>query len=420
MPCLTFERRVPVRPLLVALAAAAASGLALADEPSPYFIGITQGLTHDSNINRVPNGTSDNYSSTGIVAGLDQRIGRQRLYGNAGVQFNKHQRQSSLDNTSYNVSGGLDFNTIERLSGGLSLSATQNLASNTGGNTLAPTTDRNIAQTEQFGARLGWGGDGALTLNSAYSHSRVHYSAASYAVSDTSQDSVSAGANYRVGATLGVGAALRLARSVAPKGIQVAPGVFAENTANSRNIDLLIDWRPTAQTTLGSRVSWTRQTNSGISGRDFSGLTGSLNASYTPTAKLSFNLALSRDAGANSGLFNLANQANGTTATVLSESSQVSNNVALGAVYAATAKINVNAGANWRRAELVDSLAGGSTSRTDDQKSVSLGADYAITRAWSLACNLKHEQRDVSGNAAFPGFAYSANVVGCTTQFTLR
>ena len=420
MPCLTFERRMPVQPLFVALAAAVACGLARADEPSPYFIGVTQALTHDSNINRIPNGTGDNYSSTGIVAGLDQRIGRQRVYASAGLQFNKYQDQDRLDNTSYNVSGGWDFNTIERFSGGLSLSATQNLASTSNSNTLAPTTDRNIAQTEQFGARIGWGGDAALTLNSSYAHSRVHYSTPAYATSESSQDSVSAGANYRVGATLGVGAALRLARSVAPKGIQVAPGVFAENTANSRNIDFLVDWRPTAQTTLGGRLSLTRQTNSGVSGRDFSGLTGALNASYTPTAKLSFNAALSRDAGANSAFFNLTNATNGTTSTVLSESSQVSNNVALGAVYAATAKINVNAGANWRRTELVDSLGGGSVDRTDDVKSVSLGANYAITRAWSVACNISHEQRDVSGNAAVAGFAYTANVVGCTTQFTLR
>lgn len=420
MPSFTFERRVPVQPLLMAVAAAAACGLARADEPSPYYIGVTQALTHDSNVNRIPNGMSDNYSSTGIVAGLDQRIGRQRVYATAGLQYNKYQDQSSLDNTSYNLSGGLDFNTIERLSGGVSLSATQNLASNSNGNTLTPSTDRNLSRTEQFGARIRWGGDAPLTLNSAYSHSRVHYSAAAYQVSDSSQDSVSAGANYRVGATLGVGAALRLARSVAPKGIQVAAGVFSENTANSQNVDLLVDWRPTAQATLGGRVSWTRQANSGVSGRDFSGLTGSLNAGYMPTAKLSFSAALSRDAGANSGFFNLTNPANGATATVLSESSQVSNNVAFGAVYAATAKINVNAGANWRRSELVDSLAGGSTNRTDDVKSLSLGANYAITRAWSLACKVAHEQRDVSGSAAVAGFAYTANVVGCTTQFTLR
>ena len=86
MPCLTFERRMPVQPLFVALAAAVACGLARADEPSPYFIGVTQALTHDSNINRIPNGTSDNYSSTGIVAGLDQRIGRQRVYASAGLR----------------------------------------------------------------------------------------------------------------------------------------------------------------------------------------------------------------------------------------------------------------------------------------------------------------------------------------------
>lgn len=424
MHCLTSERRAPWPCLAVAIAAAAACGAAKADDPSPYFIGVTQTFTHDSNVYRVPDGAADNYASTGLVGGFDQRIGRQRVFGNASVQLNKYQNQSNLDNTSFSLSGGLDFATIERFTGGLSVAANQSLASANDSNTQAPTTERNIVQTEQFGARIGWGGEAPLTLNGAYSRSQVHYSAAAYQTSESNQDSISVGANYRVGATLGVGAALRWSRTVSPKGTLVAPGVFEENTANGQSIDLSADWRPTAQTTTSARIGWTKQSNSRVGDRDFSGLTGAVNASYAPTAKLAFSAALSRDTGTNSSLFNLTNANTGAVTQGLSESSQVTNSVSVNASYAATAKIGLTAGAQWRRSNLVDSFAvagpGSSNERTDDAKSVSLGINYAIARAWSLGCNLAYTQRDVSGNAVVAAFAYSAKTASCTAQFTLR
>ena len=424
MNCLKSARRAPWQPLTVALAAAAACGAARAEDPSPYFIGVTQTLTHDSNVYRVPNGAGDNYASTGLVGGFDQRIGRQRLFANASVQANKYQDQSNLDNTSYNISGGLDIATIEKLTGGLSVAVSQSLATANNSNTQAPTNDRNIAQTEQFAARIGWGGDAALTLNSAYSRSHVQYSALAYETSESTQDSVSFGVNYRVGASLGVGSALRLSRTVSPKGTFVSPGVFDENTAKGQNIDLSVDWRPTALTSTNARLSWTKQSNSRVGDRDFSGLTGSVNASYAPTAKLAFTAGLSRDAGTNSSFFNLTNANTGAVTPALSESSQVSNNVALTANYAATAKIGINASAQWRRSNLIDSVtvagAGAGNERTDDTKSLSLGANYAIARAWSLGCNLAYTKRDVTGNAVVAAFAYSAKTASCTAQFTLR
>ena len=421
---LTSAQRAPWQPLLVALAAAAACGAARADEPSPYFIGVTQSLTHDSNVYRAPNRVSDNYSSTGLVGGFDQPIGRQRVYANASVQLNKYQGQTTLDNTSYNTSLGWDFATLMKISGGLSFSASQSLANANNTNTLVPSTDRNLAQTEQFAARAAWGGDGALTLNTAYSHSRVHYSAPAFASSESSQDSFSLGSNYRVGATLNVGAGLRMSRSVSPQGVQVSAGVFEENTSKGQNIDLLADWRPTALTSTSARLSWTKQSNSRVGNRDFSGLTGALSATYAPTAKLGFNASLARDAGTNASFFNLTNPITGTTATGLSESSQTTNSLTVGATYAATAKISVNAGAQWRRSNLVDSFTvagnGSNNERNDETKSLSLGANYAFSRALTFGCSLSHLTRNASASATFAGFSYSADTANCIAQFTLR
>ena len=86
---------------------------------SPYYIGASQAFTHDSNIFRVADEcaeTADAVSTTALLAGIDQPFGRQRGFGNAHVRYNKYQDQSQLDNTSYRLAAGLDWETVERLS----------------------------------------------------------------------------------------------------------------------------------------------------------------------------------------------------------------------------------------------------------------------------------------------------------------
>ena len=409
----------PTMATLAALAALAASGSARADEPSPYYIGATQSLTHDSNVYRLSNGSSDTYASTGLVGGFDQAIGRQRIYATANVRDNYYQREKTLNNISYGLSAGWELQTINRLSGGITVDTNQALASYDNNSQAQPNTKRNILKTQQLGARVRWGGDAALSLDGAYSRSHVNYSETP--TSESTQDSISLGGSYRVGPTLRVGSDVRLSRSVSPNGALIAPGVFAENTTNGRNLDFNANWQYSAQSGVNGRLSWTKQTNSGSSELDFSGLTGGVAATYAATAKVSFNASLNRDAGTNSSFFNLANPNAGQPVRGLSENSQTTDSLSVGASYAATAKIGVNAGLNYRRSKVVDQtvLAGAvvGNEHTDRTRSASLGANYAIARNWSLACNLAYVSRDVGG--ALP-YAYSANTVGCTAQFTLR
>ena len=419
------NRRQPARSLVrpwiaaVAALAAAAGGTARADEPSPYYIGVTQSVTHDSNVYRLSNGSSDTFGSTGLVGGFNQSIGRQRIFAAANVRDNYYVREKTLNNISYGLSAGWDLQTVEKLSGGVTVDANQALASYDNNSQAQPSTTRNILKTQQLGARVRWGGDAALNLDAGYSYSHVSYSETP--TSESTQNSVSLGGSYRVGPSLRLGSNLRLSRSVSPNAVLIAPGVFTENTTNGRNLDLNASWQYSAQTGVNGRLSWTKQTNSGDGGRDFSGLTGGVTATYAPTAKLSFSTSLNRDAGTNSSFFNLANSNAGQPVRGLSENSQTTDSLSLGASYAATAKIGVNAGLDYRRSKVVDQIvvAGAvvGNDHTDRTRSASLGANYAIARNWSLACNLAYVSRDVGG--ALP-YAYSANTVGCTAQFTLR
>lgn len=396
---------------------AGASCSAWADDPNPYYIGVTASLAHDSNVYRVPEsvpiptgGTrSDYYWGAGLVGGFDQAYGRQRFYADANVSDNKYVHDKDLDNVSYGLNAGWDWATVEKLSGGVTLSANRSLANQDNNSTANPTFQRNIVNTEQLGARVRWGADGALNVDGAYAHSRINYSLAGS--TDSSNDSASLGVSYSVGPTLRLGAGLRFSRTEVPD---------AGYTTDGRNLDLSADWRATAQSGLNARVSYTRQSNSGANQLDFSGLTGALTATYAPTAKLAFNASMSRDAGTNSSFFNLTNVNNGRTVSILSENTQLTTNFGVGATYAATAKIGVNASVNYQHNKVADSVTlprAPSNTHDDDVLSASIGANYAVARNWSLGCNLAHMSREVT--TVVP-FKYNANTVSCTTQFVLR
>ena len=417
------HRAAVVPSLVAALAAAFSTGAWAQEEPSPYYIGITQALTHDSNVYGSPNAISDNYSSTGLRGGFDQMISRQRLYGNANVRYNKYQSETGLDNTSYGVAGGWDWATINELSGTLAATANQSLASldTTAGSQQNTNGEKNLVKSDQLSASVMWGGAAALSLQGAYSHSRVSYSAASYAALASSADSASIGIFYRLGPDIRLGAALRYVRTDSPNGFTPTTGPTEPNTSNIRNLDLTADWHVTAQSGVDARLSWTRQTNSNenMTDLDFSGLTGMFTAKYAPTGKTRLSASLSRDVGTNAAFFNNPNAGTTgqTSSTYLTHNSQTTDTLSVTANYLATAKITLNTVASYRRSKIVYDGGSAPVDGNDDIKSIALGAEYAIARSWQLACKLAHSSRNVSGSS---NFSYTDNSLGCSAQLTLR
>ena len=266
-----------------------------------------------------------------------------------------------------------------------------------------------------------WGGDGLINLTGAYAHSRVKYSAPEYLNAQSSNDTSSVGANYRLGADLRVGVAYRLSRTKSPFAIPLVPNPagpddYSSNTSNGRNVDLTLDWRFTPKTNLSARLSQTRLTNSDANVLDFKGTTGALTGNYAPTDKLSFNAGLAREAGLNTTFFN-ANSTGGTTTgapvTGLTQNSQITDTYSLGALYAATSKISVNTNLRYRHSKVVTPLE----VDNDNGRIYSLGATYEVLRNWQLGCTFSRESRSLSGTG---GFSYSARVLGCSAQIKLQ
>ena len=445
----TRQARFRVRPRWLAIAPvalASASALAqgadsggsagLATQPSPYYIGANQGFTYDSNVYRIPFGASDVYSSTGLVAGFDQPISRQRLFGTASVSLNRYKNESTLNNTSYSLATGLDWATIWRLAGNVSTTLDQRLVA-PAANVAAPVASRNLERRKGVSGLARWGGDAAITVEGRLGYSTLDYSAPEYVASESKNETGSLGVYYRPGSRTRLGVAARLDRTRTPQAVKLADGSFQSNEIRGRNLDLLGDYNNGNSITAGGRVSFTRQTNTSVGNADFSGLTGSLNVSYRATGKISLNLSAARDAGFNSrtGAYAtiMALPAPGTPSTTpvtvtapgstLYENNQVTNSFSLGATYAATAKISVSAGGRYARARIVSSSAvtnAGSQAQVDvidESRSASLSANYAYSRSLTFTCLLSRERREVSG--AF-GYGYTSDLANCAGQFTWR
>src|SRR5687768_12256267 len=93
---------------------------------SPYYIGGSIAYGHLSNAlgqaddAPLPPGyesRSDNVTSVGLLGGVDQTIGRQRVFGDLTLRDNRYERNKLLNHRNYSVTAGIDWQTIERISG---------------------------------------------------------------------------------------------------------------------------------------------------------------------------------------------------------------------------------------------------------------------------------------------------------------
>ncbi len=395
---------------------------------SPYYLGASQGFTHDSNVYRIPSGPGDNYSSSSLLAGFDQRLSRQRVFGTASVSLNRYQDQTKLNNTSYDLTAGLAWETLYNLSGSVDASLDQHLSA-PAASVASPQPVRNLARRQTVGGVARWGGVSVLTVEGTLGYSSLDYSAPEYVTSESRQEYGSLGLYYRESPLLRLGVAVRADRSRTPQAFQQPDGSFLSNQVNGRHLDLLADYELTGRLNANARLSFTRQTNSSAaSAADFSGLTGDIRLSYRATARIGISVFAARQAGFNttsSGAPIVPVDPTTSAATPVAglyENNRVTNSLGLGATYEATSKINVNAGLNYARARVVSTRSTtsgtlGSADTVDELKGATLGVSYAIARPWLLGCNLAHDKRDVSGAVAY---TYEATSIGCSARFTWR
>jgi hypothetical protein len=402
-----FRRVTPRQPVLATLWLLLCSATAWA-ETSPYVLGASETISHDSNVVRLPDGAAqpaslyaitDWVASTALLGGIDQPFGRQRVYGNVSVRNNHYRYNSVYSNLSYGLAGALDWSTVERVSGTVSLSSNRNLASFDRRNSNTPNIAKNIEQTNQFDATARVGVVTDLTFEGGYTHQGQHFSE----VGDRlDQNVVSLGLHYRIGGELGLGAGLRLTSGRYPD---------RNDSIKGRNLDLSANWIPSPISNLTARLSLGKTDHSAVTALNFSGATGTLAWNWKPTGKLTFNTQMSRATGNESSFATGAS----TPTTAQADNSRLTSTLGLNANYEATAKILLNTGYSRSLRKLTDSTP---TSAADRLSRWQIGARYLPTRTTELSCNVSRDSRRADPSTLT--YSYSANTVSCAAQISVQ
>jgi hypothetical protein len=370
-------------------------------ETNPYYFGGAQAFNQISNVFRQAFAPSnDTLASTSLLAGLDQKIGRQRLFVDGSLQSNRYRSNTALNNQGYSLKAGLDWATLERLSGAVDVNASNALADYNVGSNLIPIFKRNIERNRQYHGLFRLGLVTRYSLEANLMRRERNFSAAEYAQLESRQDSASLGLSYKPSAALALGVAARHTSGVFPNYPLLFAGILvgsAEDKYQRDDIDLTTELTASGASKVAARLSRGKSSHSLSYERNFSGITGVINWTWQPSAKLNLSTQLLHDTGQEILVA-------GVNQNRIVSALQVTAN------YDLTGKVMLNAGANISHGDYT--YPNINTLNFDNVTSVNLGARWVYSRGMTFGCQGKHNSRSNST----PQYGYSAGSLGCYAQ----
>lgn len=369
-------------------------------ESSPYYFGASAGLTHVSNVYRRGDlSNSDRVVSLGLLAGLDQRLGRQRLRLDTSANHNRYSSLSSLNNTSYSARSSLDWETAGDLSGTVSANRSRSLAEfniGRGSDNVPLPSQQNRESNAEYSALARLGTRNRYSLEAGWTYRKRDFSAIEYSRYVYAQHSYQLGAYARPGANLKMGVVARKTKGKYPRYPTVVSGfpILLENPYRRTDLDVTASWATGGSSQLEARISRSRTRNDLLLVNNFSGTTGALSWTWLPTPKLQLRFNASRDTGVESRI-----QASDIDRLYHSYGANVS--------YELTGKLFLQGSVN-RISNRRDSIGA-----YDNDATQSVGLRWAYSRSMSLTCQAARSSRDSSVAV----YTYRANSLGCTGQF---
>ena len=243
---------------LSVLVALACVGINAAAQSSPYYIGASQAFSHESNLLRLstqqtaPAGydQADTVSSTSLLAGFDQSFGRQRAYGNLAVRANRYGNNGLFNNTGYSLGTGLNWQTVERLSGTLAASANRTLQLlNT--QELGFPTRKNLESVESLNATasLGVVTQYSFEVNAGYRNAQNSLQEPTVQARDFSQKNASVGVRWRPRAAASLGLSVGTTQGRYPKFRQTPAGNFEADRFKRNDVEISATLAPSESCT---------------------------------------------------------------------------------------------------------------------------------------------------------------------------
>jgi hypothetical protein len=424
MPSSRSIRLRGARSRLLPLAAVCTGALlstgAVAQTVSPYYIGGLVAYGHQSNALGLPDGAtavppgytskSDNLTSLALVAGLDQPIGRQRLFGDLTWRDNRYDRNRLLDHQSYSATAGVDWQTIERISGNLSVKTNRDLVQFS--SFEQPTGGRNLVTTRAADASARIGGVTRFTFETAFNYRSIDYSDIGYESRDVRQHMASVGVRYSPSGTNYFGLSVRDTRGRYPTFQRTAAGVV-EDEFDRQDIDASVLYKFSGENSIFGRLSYSKADFEIQNNQDLSGFTGAMRATYVPTGKLRFSAELARDRGSDIQL-NL--DAFGSRL----ESARLATAARLRADYLATAKVNVtaNLGYTQRSVFVTNPFFGFADTGRERTTQFGIGATWAPTRTSRIGCDYARDRR--RSDIAATQLNVTSASTNCYAQLTIQ
>jgi hypothetical protein len=392
-----------------------------AAQSAPWYVGAVQTFGHDSNIFRLPPGveqSSGTISATELVGGVDVQPGRQHLIADLRLSHNQYSSQPQLDFNGYTLGAGLDWETVNKLSGAVRLDSSRRLGSFS--SYVTPTGNgANIEQYLSLAAefRLGDYKRSRLWFEGDLSHddnkNDVDFTNPQplFGFDGTTgykrrfkTTGLGLGARYRVEGTLVLGVALHTTRGDEEYTLRPAPtsGDPLADTFRRNDVDFLLAWGATGASRLKARLSYGKtDADKQLFRPDRRGWGGVLTWDWMPTGKLSTNTVLSYETNARS----VASDQNTSNEPVAS--------IGLRTNYAATSKLTGHAGLAFRSRQLDRGVA---NDGTDRRQQYDVGLDWAALRNVTFGCAVSHERRNESSALA----AYKATFTSCTVRAVLQ
>lgn len=421
--------------LLVTLAPLAGHG-----QTSPYYLGISQTFGYDSNIFRLPDRgevplpgggvqvvepeSSGLISTTLLLAGLDQPIGRQRLYVNLNAGYTSYASQPQLDSPRYALTAGIDWETVEKLSGNAEFSSGLRLGSYGDRDVPAGRGD-NQETYNRFTllARIGDWKRSRTWVEAGFVADQVRNEVDFLQpVRDVSTDrdidgytrdersnAVTLGVRYRQSGALVLGAGVRTeSRRTEVERQLIDPAQLVASSADSRrnDLDLFADFNPGGAHQLRARLSYADTNYDDPGAVDYAGWNGSLRWGWQATGKLDSNLLLMYDTEDRERGGGSAADGYGDNKTLALE---------WRLRYAVTSKLSANLAAS-RYQRKYDTLGG----FTDHDTLVSLNLTWAPLRNATLGCTAGLDRRTSNAQAAVGRNSYDAQLFSCFGQLMLQ
>ena len=246
-----------IRRLVPALALAVLAAPALA---GPYSMSLSQSVTRETNLLRVEEGQvvpdglnrSDTVWTSTLQGGIDQPIGRQRVFGNASLRHSRFENNRVYDNSGYLVSAGAEGSTVDRFSGSVGVTLQRSLA-RFSNDEVGVLTRSNIERTQQVDSALRWGVGTRLAAEAALNWRRVDFSAPEYASREFRQGSAYLGLRHTLSGALSASIGLRQSRGVYPNFRRLDDTTFEADRFQRRELELKVSANPGGSSSVDAR-----------------------------------------------------------------------------------------------------------------------------------------------------------------------